>query len=71
MKYIQTRDFKPFGYYRMVLGVGIVVFFLLSGSKPGAMREAAPQELAKPRQVERSQAPADSAFGAAPATQGR
>ncbi len=31
MKYIQTRDFKPFGYYRMVLGIAVVAFFLLTG----------------------------------------
>jgi len=31
MKYIQTRDFKPFGYYRMILGIAIVAFFFFSG----------------------------------------
>ena len=35
MKYIQKHDFKPFGYYRMALGIGIVAFFLITGTRPG------------------------------------
>jgi undecaprenyl-diphosphatase len=30
MKYISRRDFKPFGYYRIILGGIILVFFLLA-----------------------------------------
>ncbi len=29
MKFISTRDFKPFGYYRIVLGVLVLIYFLL------------------------------------------
>jgi undecaprenyl-diphosphatase len=29
MKFISTRDFKPFGYYRIVLGAIVLVYFLL------------------------------------------
>ncbi len=29
MKYISSRDFKPFGYYRIVLGVAVLVYFLV------------------------------------------
>lgn len=39
MKYIQKRDFKAFGYYRMALGIGVAAFFLISGTKPGAHKE--------------------------------
>jgi len=28
MRYIQTRDFRPFGYYRVALGVLVAAFFL-------------------------------------------
>jgi undecaprenyl-diphosphatase len=31
MKFISRRDFKPFGYYRIILGGLILVFFLLAG----------------------------------------
>ncbi len=31
MKYISTKDFKPFGYYRIVLGVIVLVYFLVNG----------------------------------------
>lgn len=52
MKYIQKHDFKPFGYYRMALGIGIVSFFLLTGIRPGAHKEA---ESAKPKvQIEQA-----------------
>ncbi|TSC84277.1 MAG: undecaprenyl-diphosphatase [Parcubacteria group bacterium Gr01-1014_13] len=29
MKYIQTKNFVPFGYYRIVLGVLVLIYFLL------------------------------------------
>jgi undecaprenyl-diphosphatase len=29
MKYISTRDFKPFGYYRIALGIAVLAYFLL------------------------------------------
>lgn len=28
MKYISNRDFKPFGYYRIVLGILLLIYFL-------------------------------------------
>ena len=28
IKYIQTHDFKPFGYYRIILGVIVLIYFL-------------------------------------------
>ncbi len=31
MKFISTRDFKPFGYYRIILGVAVLVYFLMIG----------------------------------------
>ncbi len=31
MKYISARDFKPFGYYRIMLGVAVLVYFLVNG----------------------------------------
>ena len=27
MKFIQTHTFKPFGYYRIVLGVAVLLYF--------------------------------------------
>ena len=30
MNFIRKHDFKPFGYYRMVLGVVVVIYFLLA-----------------------------------------
>jgi undecaprenyl-diphosphatase len=30
MKFISRRDFKPFGYYRIILGGAIIAFFLLA-----------------------------------------
>ncbi|GHU77362.1 undecaprenyl-diphosphatase 1 [Clostridia bacterium] len=29
MKYIKTNDFKPFGYYRVTLGILVIVYFAL------------------------------------------
>lgn len=29
MNYIQKRDFKPFGYYRIILGAFVLIYFLL------------------------------------------
>jgi len=29
MKYITRRNFKPFGYYRIVLGISVLLYFLL------------------------------------------
>lgn len=31
MRYIKKHDFKPFGYYRIVLGVVVLSYFLLAG----------------------------------------
>lgn len=31
MRYIQTNDFKVFGYYRIVLGILVIIFFSLRG----------------------------------------
>jgi undecaprenyl-diphosphatase len=28
MRYISSRDFKPFGYYRIVLGIAVLAYFL-------------------------------------------
>jgi undecaprenyl-diphosphatase len=56
MKYIQTRDFKAFGYYRMALGIGIVAFFLLTNTRPGghkAQHEGQAEPKA-PQQLEQS-----------------
>lgn len=33
MNYIRSNDFKFFGYYRIVLGVAVIAYFLLSGAK--------------------------------------
>ena len=30
MKFITRRDFKLFGYYRIVLGIGVLIYFLLA-----------------------------------------
>jgi len=35
IKFIQTRNFKPFGVYRIALGLGIVIVCLLTGFRPG------------------------------------
>jgi len=29
MRYVSSRDFKPFGYYRIVLGIAVLVYFLV------------------------------------------
>jgi undecaprenyl-diphosphatase len=31
MKFITSRNFKPFGYYRIILGVIVLVYFLMNG----------------------------------------
>ncbi len=31
MKYIQKHDFKAFGYYRIILGIAVIAYFLVSG----------------------------------------
>lgn len=54
MGYIQKRDFKAFGYYRMALGIGIVAFFLLTGLRPGGHKE--PESLKAKTQVEAASA---------------
>lgn len=32
MGYIRTNDFKFFGYYRIVLGIAVIVYFMVSGA---------------------------------------
>ena len=32
MRYIRKHDFKIFGYYRILLGIVILVYFALSGA---------------------------------------
>jgi undecaprenyl-diphosphatase len=29
MKFITRRDFKPFGYYRIILGLGVLIYYLV------------------------------------------
>lgn len=29
MKFIKTHDFKPFGYYRIILGIVVIIFFFI------------------------------------------
>lgn len=35
MKFIKTNDFKPFGYYRIVLGVVVIAYFLIGAMMQG------------------------------------
>ena len=30
LKFIKTNDFKPFGYYRIVLGIVVIAYFLFA-----------------------------------------
>lgn len=34
MKYIKKHDFKAFGYYRIVLGIIVIAYFMISGATP-------------------------------------
>jgi len=34
MKYIRKHDFKVFGYYRIILGVIVLIYFAATGAKP-------------------------------------
>lgn len=34
MKYIKKHDFKAFGYYRIVLGIIVISYFMISGATP-------------------------------------
>ena len=31
MGYIKKHDFKVFGYYRIVLGIAVVAYFMIAG----------------------------------------
>ena len=34
MNYIKNHDFKAFGYYRIILGIIVILYFTLSGAVP-------------------------------------
>jgi len=34
MNYIRRNDFKPFAYYRIILGLLVFAYFFFTGTKP-------------------------------------